>query len=212
MKRYIDKVTSDNHEYLQSLLAENQRLTELVGELETQSRTYSERYVQVEQQNTHLANLYVATYQLHGTLDRVAVLEAIKEIIINLIGSEELAIWELDPTTNVLELVDSFGLDATKWKRVRAGEGIVGSSVHTGERYVRGEANVTPIAAERGLNAVIPLKLEDRVIAVIGIFSLLQQKQGFENVDFELFDLLSSHAASALFCTSAFAQVLTASV
>lgn len=220
---YIDKVTGDNQEYIQSLLEENQRLTRLVEamereesilkerieKVENESRTFSARYVEVEQQNTNLANLYVATYQLHGTLNREAVLAAIKEIVINLVGSEELAIWELDDATGSLQLVDSFGIDAVLWDRVGLGNGIVGNAARSGERFVRGESPPTPSKSERTLTAAIPLKLDERVIGVIGVFALLQQKSGLEAVDYELFDLLASHAASALFCTRIFERVLT---
>jgi GAF domain len=206
---YIDKVTGDNQEYIQSLLDENQRLTARLEMVEKESRTFSARYVEVEQQNTNLANLYVATYQLNGTLNREAVLAAIKEIVINLIGSEELAIWELDDETGSLQLVDSFGIDAVLWDRVGLGNGIIGNAAKTGERFVRGESTLTPSKSERTLTAAIPLKLDERVIGVIGVFSLLQQKNGLEAVDYELFDLLASHAASALFCTRIFERVLT---
>lgn len=226
---YVDKVTADNHEYLHGLLAENQRLAEEVAKLEVElhsrataesllkerlervereSRNYSARYVEVEQQNTNLANLYVASYQLHGTMNRPAVLAAIKEIIINLIGSEELAIWELDMPTSSLHLVDSFGVDEVLWDRVALGTGIVGNAAKTGERFVRGQSNAAPFGSERTITAAIPLKLDDRVIGVIGIFSLLRQKTQLESVDYELFDLLASHAASALFCTRVFEHVL----
>jgi hypothetical protein len=221
---YIDKVTADNHEYVQSLLDENQRLTQRVAEMETkesllenrlaavetESRTYSARYVEVEQQNTNLANLYVATYQLHGTLNRESVLAAIKEIVINLIGSEELGIWELDDATGSLQLVDSFGIDEVLWDRVSLGTGIIGESARSGQRFVRGQSSLAGSRSERTLTASIPLKLDERVVGAIGIFTLLQQKSGFEAVDFELFDLLASHAASALFCTRMFERVLTA--
>ncbi len=223
-RAYSDKVASDANEYMHSLLEENQRLTELVAEMaqketqlqerlaaiEKESRSYSARYVEVEQQNTNLANLYVATYQLHGTLNRESVLAAIKEIVINLIGSEELAVWELDEATGSLQLVDSFGIDEVLWDRVGVGIGVIGGAARSGERFVRSESNLAPTGNEQTLNAAIPLKLDERVIGVIGIFGLLRQKQGFEAVDFELFDLLSSHAASALFCTRMFERVLTA--
>ncbi|HET7436573.1 MAG TPA: GAF domain-containing protein [Thermoanaerobaculia bacterium] len=212
---WIEKVANDNHAYMQSLLEENQRLTQLVAEMmreesllkerlaaiETERQAYSHRYVEVEQQNTNLANLYVATYQLHGTLNREAVLAAIKEIVINLIGSEELAVWELDERTGSLQLVDSFGIDEVLWDRVGVGMGVIGGAAQHGARFVRGESNTAPSGGERALTAAIPLKLDERVVGVIGIFSLLPQKAGLEAVDYELFDVLTSHAASALFCT-----------
>src|SRR5882724_6618002 len=96
IRPFIQKIVTDAREYVQSLLDENNRLHELLSEIQEESRKASARYVEVEQQNTNLANLYVASYQLHGTLNRQRVLDSIQEIVINLIGSEELAIWELN--------------------------------------------------------------------------------------------------------------------
>ena len=199
-RTFIEKAANDTREVVQSLLDENNRLsrrvTDLVTELEEQNRRFSERYVEVEEQNTKLANLYVASYQLNGTLDRERVIAAIKEIVINLIGCEELAIWELDEVLGALILVSSFGIDAGAWASIPLGSGLVGSAASTGERFIAGDSG------PRDLVACIPLKLDDRVVGAIGIFSLLQQKQGLEPLDYELFDLLASHAASALFCTA----------
>jgi nitrate/nitrite-specific signal transduction histidine kinase len=199
MKRdFIEKAASDTREVVQSLLDENYRLSgrvaELIGELEAQSRRFSERYVEVEEQNTKLANLYVASYQLNGTLDRARVLDAIKEIIINLIGCEELAIWDLDRETEALQLAGSFGIDEEAWLALPLGSGLIGSVAASGESYISEEKAGDVLAC-------IPLKLDDEVVGAIALFSLLQQKQGLEPLDYELFDLLGSHAASALFCT-----------
>jgi GAF domain-containing protein len=222
---FIERIAQDNRDYVQSLLDDNQRLSRTVAELqvelstrqqmeevlrrrveviEEESRSFSARYVEVEQQNTNLANLYVASYQLHGTLDRDRILEAIKEIVINLIGSEELGIFEMNDGR--LELVDSFGLDATEWASVPAGHGVVGLTVETGLRFISGEL-LRPAGREEKLTACIPLKLDEQVVGAIAIFSLLPQKPGLEPIDLELFDLLASHAASALYCTRIAARV-----
>ena len=47
--------------------------------------------------------------------------------------------------------------------------------------------------------ACIPLKIGTRVIGVVAIYRLLQQKEHFGPLDFELFTLLAGHAATALF-------------
>ena len=47
--------------------------------------------------------------------------------------------------------------------------------------------------------ACVPLKIGTRVIGVIAIYRLLQQKERFQPLDFELFTLLAGHAATALF-------------
>ena len=201
---YVDKVASDTREYVQLLLEEIQRLNHTLAD-------FSSRYIDVEQQNTNLANLYVATYQLHGTLDRDRVLAAIKEVIINLIGSEELAIWEM--TGDTLTLLDSFGVDQNEWERVPLDReaGLVGLVAETGQRYVQGEAELVGTGREENLSACIPLKLDDTVIGAIAVFRLLPQKSGFEAIDMELFELLGSHAATALYCTRATSRLMVVS-
>jgi len=201
---YVDKVASDTREYVQLLLEEIQRLNHTLAD-------FSSRYIDVEQQNTNLANLYVATYQLHGTLDRDRVLAAIKEVIINLIGSEELAIWEING--EALTLLDSFGIDQDEWERVPLDReaGLVGLVAETGQRYVQGEAELVGTGREENLSACIPLKLDDTVIGAIAVFRLLPQKSGFEAIDMELFELLGSHAATALYCTRATSRLMVVS-
>ncbi len=56
-------------------------------------------------------------------------------------------------------------------------------------------------AAEPGLVACVPLNLGNLVYGVIAIFRLLDHKKGLEPLDYELFDLLASHAATSL-CVS----------
>jgi hypothetical protein len=223
---FIEKIAQDNRDYVQALLDENARLSRAVAELqlelstrekleallkervtaiETESRAFAARYVEVEQQNTNLANLYVASYQLHGTLDRERVIESIKEIVINLIGSEELCVWECEGER--LELVGSFGMDEAVWLNVAFGSGLIGACAQTGERFLVGEGP-EPNGREAGLTACVPLKLDEKVVGAIGIFRLLPQKEGLAPVDFELFDLLASHGASALYCTRVFAETV----
>ena len=222
---FIEKIAQDNRDYVQALLDENQRLNRAVAELqvelatrqqmeevlrqrvltiEEESRSFSARYVEVEQQNTNLANLYVASYQLHGTLDRDRIIEAIKEIVINLIGSEELGIFEV--RDGRLELAGSFGIDELGWAAVPFGQGVVGICGQTGERFLVGDV-LQPTGREEKLTACIPLKLDEHVVGAIAIFTLLPQKPGLEPVDLELFELLASHAASALYCTRLAAEV-----
>ena len=177
-----------------------QLLAERMASVEAQSREFAERYVEVEQQNSNLANLYVASYQLHGTLDRERVIASIKEIIINLVGSEELAVWERDGEDS-LRLAGWFGIDPDEWSSISGDDGVIGGSIRDGERYIASQSALVPRGRERHLTACIPLQLDDRVVGAIAIFRLLPQKDGLAPVDLELFDLLASHAASALYCT-----------
>jgi GAF domain-containing protein len=223
---FIDKITQDTRDYVQSLLDEVRRLShcvsaldvelstrgkmesllkEHVAAIEAESRKFAARYVEVEQQSSNLANLYVASYQLHGTLDRLRIVEAIKEIVINLIGSEELLVWERDG--DLLRCVGSFGVNEGEWDVVPFGEGIIGLCAETGERFIAGQTMLAPDGREEALTACIPLKLDGRVVGAIAVFRLLPQKAGLAPVDHELFDLLASHAASALYSTRSLTEV-----
>ncbi len=177
-----------------------------LSEVESQSRSYADEYLQLEKRNSNLVNLYVASYGLHGTLDRSAVLQSIKEIVINLIGSEELAVLELDG--DGFSMVDSFGVDEERWQGLSGHAGLVGRVVRTGEPWVDGRSeDGERTAAEEHLTACIPLRVEGRVFGALAIFRLLPQKStGLVDVDYELLDLLAAQAGTALFCSTLFAR------
>ena len=63
------------------LQGERARLKTVLDQALEQNRRDIERSALVEEQCTSLANLYVATYKLHGSLERSEVLAAISEIV-----------------------------------------------------------------------------------------------------------------------------------
>ena len=167
------------------------------------------RYTEIEQQNSNLANLYVASYRLHSTLDRKEVVDTIQEIIANLIGSEEAGLFQLDSEKQTLELVASFGFSPESCPAVRVGSGPIGRAAQTGEILVaEPKRTAGSTTLEERLTACVPLVLDGRVTGAIAIFGLLPQKAGIEDVDRELFDLLATHAATALYCTSVHAKLV----
>ena len=184
--------------------SEHARLSAQLDRTRAESQSYSSRYAEIETQNSNLANLYVASYRLHGTLDRKEVIDTLQEIIANLIGSEEAGLYELNEGKQTLELIASFGLGPDAHRSVPLGSGRVGQAATSGEIFV-----AEPGASELdgGLTACIPLKLDGKVTGAVAIYRLLPQKSGFEEVDRELFELLATHAATALYCTSLHARL-----
>jgi regulator of replication initiation timing len=232
---YVDKVREDMQRYVKKLLSENEALRTTLVEVESEnarlayeraalrrdleehqsretnlqqrlaevrgaSEQYMHQFTLMEQHNTNLANLYVASYQLHGTLDRTAVLAAIEEIVVNLVGSEKFAIFECYDDSR-LELVGSFGVD----------EAHTAEALMPGSRVLRTVASGDPVILppEGDVIACVPLKLDGRVTGVVAIYGLLSHKSSLEQLDYELFDLLASHAATALYCTSLHALSLS---
>ncbi len=188
----------DLHEQQQALL--EQQLTNSEGE----SLTFAERYVELEEQNTNLANLYAVSYRMHGTLDRQKVLKAIEEIVINMVGSEELAIFELNAEGSALSRVNAHGLEPRRFETIEIGSGLIGRVVRSGEAYLEGHSDrAGQLPEEAQLTACVPLKIEGRVTGAIAVFRLLPQKSGsLGPFDYELLDLLATQAATSLYFTA----------
>ena len=223
---YVRRVQEGSANLAQDLIAEIERLQAVVAALETEkarheaeqarlqaqlesirneSQDFSARYAQVELQHSNLANLYVASYRLHGTLDRQEVIAAIQEIIANLVGCEEAGLFALDPASGTLRLEASYGLDPEAARGLTLDNGPIGSAARSGEVYVAPTARAEGALLER-LTACVPLAIEGRVTGVIALFRLLPQKAAIEEIDRELFELLATQAATALYTTALHAK------
>ena len=64
----------------------------------------------------------------------------------------------------------------------------------------------TTTARPRPYVAAVPLKIKEHVIGLVVIYKLLQQKDSFSAVDYELFSLLAAHAATAIFSSKLYSQ------
>jgi hypothetical protein len=215
MRSVVEGLERDRHQLQEQLLRQREQATRQqrdsedlqrrLGEIQDQNRRFAEEYVEVEARNNNLMNLYVASYRLHGTVDRNEVLGTIQEIVANLVGCEEQAIFEIGPEPDVLRLVAAVGIDGDRFRSVTVGEGPIGRSAGEGKVYV---ADVAKTAADDGgeLTACIPLSLDGKLVGAIALFRLLPQKAGLAQVDHELFELLATQAATALYCTQLHAE------
>jgi hypothetical protein len=164
-------------------------------DLRQQLDALEERFGEVEQQNASLAGLYAASYQLHASVRKAEVLLAIQEIVINLLGSEELAVLAHDGGR--LTPLASVGVDGARLAALRIeGSGLL-ARAFTARTPQFAEAAVGDAA---GLTACIPLVLDGRVLAVVAVFRLLPQKPVLDGFDRELCDLLALQGATALYC------------
>lgn len=220
-RSYVEGARQELAQYAQSLLRENEKLRAAAASMESEKRQrdqaltelerlrvrfqtveqenyrYLEQYHQIEQQSSNLSNLYVASYQLHSSVDRQVVLNAIQEIVINLIGSEEVAIFQKDASGKFV-LASSFGLDPSLFDPFTLGQGHIGEALACGEV----QAENFPDARPAAMTACIPLKIENDVVGAIVVFRLLSHKTALERVDHELFELLAIHASTALYCAT----------
>jgi nitrate/nitrite-specific signal transduction histidine kinase len=198
VKLYEDRIKMLEQE-LNSLL-------ERYTKTEEENKDFAAKYVEVEAENNNLANLYVASYQLHSTLDFNEVLRIVIEIIINLIGAEKFAILLMDEKTNEIIPVAAEGISLIEIPKVKIGEGNIGKVAKEGESYF--SENISEATAIDMAKPIvcIPLKIKEHVIGVIVIYVLFTQKNSFSNIDYELFNLLAGHAATAIFSSKLYTQ------
>ena len=171
---------------------QQQSLLELLEAADRESKTFADQFAEVERQNSNLATLYAAGHALHSSLDREAVIGAIQEIVINLIGSEQFAIVLADEALTPQAL---FGVEASALVGLTPRTGFIG----------RAFVERRPLALPRGVptdstgvRVCVPLVSNGEVRAFVLIFDFLPQKGEITGLDHELFALVGSQAALAL--------------
>ncbi len=198
-----DKLRQELLSRIQSLEQEYASMRQRLEEVEGENHVFAERYIEVEEENNNLANLYVASYQLHSTLDLSEVLKIIIEIVINLVGAEIFAIYEVDPNNGELRVAASEGVGPEALPRCSVGEGPIGEILLGSDPVCIPQAGAEELSQPL---VCIPLCIENRPIGAIAIFRLLQQKGDFSALDHELFSMLGGHAATAIFASKLYSQ------
>jgi hypothetical protein len=180
--------------------AEHEGVLGLLETIDAEYRRFEEQFYDIERQNSNLATLYAAGHALHGKLDRAAVLSGIQEIVINLIGSEEFALVRNDETLTPLALV---GMLPQALRGLTPRSGIIGRAAS--EQRPLALMRGTPVDAT-GVRVCIPLQIGEKTHGFVLICSFLPQKEELQPLDYELFSLVGSQAAAALFASEVLAR------
>ena len=174
---------------------ERERLRARLAEIEQENQRVCDEYVAIQERSTELAHLYVALERIHGGISRAETLAAVQEVVINVVGSEELAVFER--RDDRLVLLQSFGLDPEPWREVPAGRGALGAAA-AGKLWVAGRDGGEAGPGEENLTAAIPLRFGREIVGVVAVFRLLGHKPVLGETDQLLFELISTHAGVAL--------------
>lgn len=185
-------------EKVQRLEREKDEVLSRFSRVEAENRDFADRYVQIEAENNNLLNIYVASYQLHSTMDFQEVLHAITEVVLNFIGAEVFLVAMVDEKTQALVPLVGEGIDEARLPTVRLARDVLEKVVASGTPHFVDSIENLEVELERPAICV-PLKIKDQVIGVVAIYKFLQQKKRLDSVDHELFTLLAGHAATALF-------------
>lgn len=168
-----------------------------LADVESDRLELSARLADYEHQVGRLMNLYVATYQLHATLDPAEVQSTIAEIAINLLGAERfvLLFWKENATQCEIALSQGLAQDT--------------SGQYGGGVYAGGDAMVDATLSDGVLRmgpldgsdavAAVPLTVQGTTVGALVLLRLFPHKAALKLEDRDLLDLIAAHAASALF-------------
>jgi hypothetical protein len=205
---------------IEHLEKERDKLLTQVHEVEAVSTRFSNRYAEMEEELSTLANLYVASYQLHSTLRPKLVLQHLRELLAQLVGARAHAFYVQNEAHTELVPVTSDGVSHERLPRIPLGSSspdvrnqAITAAVErvylTGVPHFNEERLGKPQSAKPANDAPVaclPMRIDDQVVGVIVIYSLLEQKEHFVAVDYELFKMLGAHAATALMGALLFAN------
>jgi len=154
---------------------------------------------QIERNHFLLERLYAASAGIIQALTEGDVHVAIGEILGNLIGSEEVAIFHYTKADRRFVHAWSVGVTSETLRQFSNGAGMMGRTVSQGLTQFRdrqNEAHLLP--REKNLTASVALKSSREIVGVILIFGLLPQKNEFEWVDYQLLKFLETYGAVAI--------------
>lgn len=162
------------------------------------------RLVEAEHQLGRLMNLYVATFQLHATLDPGEVQATIAEIAVDLLGAERFVLLLRVEGTNECEVALSRGLEEDddglySGDKYRGGDPLVDASLEDGVLRMGPAENSDVVAT-------VPLRVQDAIVGILVLVKLFDHKTILRAEDRDLLDLLAAHAASALFAARVYSN------
>lgn len=202
------KADAAMHELLSridQLEGEKRELLSRYQQAEAVSTKFSARFQEVESEFANLANLFVASNQLHSSMSPRGVTRRIKEVMAQLVGAERYCMYLANAEGKELVPIASEGISGDKLAPITVDDSRIGQAFRSGKAMVDEDADPSQGTLDRPA-AVVPLNVDDKVVGVIAIFATLSQKTRFDTIDFELFKLLGQHAAAALVSASLFAQ------
>lgn len=162
----------------------------------------AQQLVETERQAGKLMSLYVATYQLHASLDPDEVQSAIAEITRDLLGAERFVLLLKDEESAVCTVALAEGAGALYNDGVyRGGDPIVDATLEDGVLRL-----VPPGRGDASLLGVVPLRVDNTAVGALVIIKLFDHCSAPLSDDREILDLLAAHAATALFAARAYSQ------
>lgn len=190
---------------VEKLERERSELLHRTERAEKAQNQVDERFNEVELEFASLANLYVASNQLHSSLTPRGVVRRIKEVLAQLVGAESYAVFLSSSDGTELVPIASEGVPGSMLTALPMETSAIGKVVQIGSAQIDDERPANKPDFDNPA-VIIPLVVDETAVGAIAIYGTLEQKGKFSHTDFELFKLLGQHAASALVGAQLFDQ------
>jgi putative methionine-R-sulfoxide reductase with GAF domain len=191
---------------IERLEGEKEVLLHRFREVEASSSGFTERFQEIETELGNLANLLVASRQLHASLSPRGVMRRVKEVLAQLVGAERYAIYFVNGDGTELVPIASEGISGEDLVNRPTHGSLLGDVFRSGRSIILDDVDPSHGTLE-GPPAVFPLTVDEKTVGVVAVYSTLAQKTRFDTVDYELFNLLGSQAAWAIVSATLFAAV-----
>ncbi len=143
--------------------------------------------------------LYAASKILLAAMRDGRVIAVLLEISSNLLGCEHLAIVEIEVESGRIQLLGEEGLSPKDREALLKNGGLLEPLIAPGGPWIPSDRaeRYSPLVPH-GISALVPLWKDERSSAVIVLFGLLPQSNGFDAEDREVLQLLSLYAGPCL--------------
>ncbi len=182
---------------LAELRAERARLRGEVVRLERHVSMLSTEVANADQKAGDLEKLLTAVRRFESCADRAAVLAALQELLVTVIGADDFVVLALDDEGRTLWPLLGVGAAGSACGPLLVSDALVSSALETGKCQVAGPRAAGDLPRS-GPVASVPLMAWPHTVGALVVFALLAHRSALRRLDLELLELLSSHAATAI--------------
>lgn len=143
-----------------------------------------------------------ARKRLSECKDRKDTCEALREIVSNLLGCEEMALFEWNAWLSRFSLIWCFGIEQQELRLPEMVWTSLWARVIAGEAYLPVDASGGVNSSEHdGPSAIVPIRFNGNITAVLVLLRLLPQKSKLDDLDCEVLSVVSREAGRP-FCAA----------
>jgi hypothetical protein len=188
-------------EFQRELAALHEDRARLKGEVARLERHVSELAIELataDEKVGDLQKLILAAQRLDACADRAAVLDALQDIVITVIGSDDFVILALDDDGCTLWPILGVGESGAACGPLLVTDDLVAPAFRAGKRVIAPPHGESGGPGSPDTVACVPLTSGSRKVGMLVLFTLLAHRTELRRNDLDVLDLLSAHAATAL--------------